>query len=101
MQTATEVEVRTSQSSFSATKRNWLVPLGVVALLSCMVLQLALTAERTSLFWDEADHIYAGYMMWKTADYGLNPEHPPLVKLLGALPLVPMQLTVPPLQDRN
>jgi tetratricopeptide (TPR) repeat protein len=40
-------------------------------------------------------------MSWKHADFGLNPEHPPLVKMLAALPLLNMTLTVPPLQNRN
>jgi hypothetical protein len=32
--------------------------------------------------------MYAGYRMWTAADFGLNPEHPPLVKLLAALPVL-------------
>ena len=39
-------------------------------------------------------------MSWKHADFGLNPEHPPLVKLLGTLPLLPMPLTMPEPQNR-
>lgn len=45
--------------------------------------------------------MFAGYMMWKTGDYGLNPEHPPLAKLLATLPLVREPLWIPPLQDRD
>ena len=41
-----------------------------------------------------------GYMQWKTGDFGLNPQHPPLVKFLATLPLLKMQLRVPPLEDR-
>jgi hypothetical protein len=40
-------------------------------------------------------------MMWKTGDYGLNPEHPPLVKLLATLPLLGEKLWVPPLRGRD
>ncbi len=40
-------------------------------------------------------------MSWKTGDFGLNPEHPPLVKMLAALPLLSMDLKVPPLQGRE
>jgi hypothetical protein len=36
--------------------------------------------------------------MWKTADFGLNPEHPPLVKLLATLPVLGDKLWVPPLK---
>jgi hypothetical protein len=74
--------------------------LGVAGLLGLLVTQLALSVRQASITWDEDDHIYAGYMSWKTADFGLNPEHPPLVKLLGTLPLLRMQLVVPPLQQR-
>ncbi len=74
--------------------------LGVLCLLGVLVAQLALSVRQESLTWDEDDHIYAGYMSWTTADFGLNPEHPPLVKLLGALPLLGMKLYVPPLQQR-
>lgn len=74
---------------------------GVVALLAVLILQLALSIRQESITWDEDDHIYAGYMSWKTGDFGLNPEHPPLVKMLAALPLLSMDLKVPPLQGRE
>jgi 4-amino-4-deoxy-L-arabinose transferase-like glycosyltransferase len=75
--------------------------LSVVLLLAILFLQLAFSARRNSITWDEDDHIYAGYMSWKHADFGLNPEHPPLVKLVAAIPLLNMLLKVPLLQDRN
>jgi len=34
-------------------------------------------------------------MSWKKLDFGINPEHPPLVKALAAIPLLPMHLKVP------
>jgi hypothetical protein len=40
-------------------------------------------------------------MMWHTGDYGLNPEHPPLVKLLATLPIMGREQWVPPLQGRD
>jgi hypothetical protein len=40
-------------------------------------------------------------MSLKIGDFGLNPEHPPLVKMLAALPLLSMDLKVPPLQGRE
>jgi hypothetical protein len=40
-------------------------------------------------------------MMAHAGDYGLNPEHPPLVKLLAAVPLLGRDLWVPPLQGRD
>jgi hypothetical protein len=73
---------------------------GVLALLAIMMVQLAGTARENSITWDEDDHIYAGYMSWRHSDFGLNPEHPPLVKLVAALPLLRMPLRVPALQGR-
>jgi hypothetical protein len=81
-------------------RRGGLVAVGVVCLLMILGLQLALSVRRESQTWDEGDHIYAGYMSWKTADFGLNPEHPPMVKLLATIPLLSLPLKVPPLQDR-
>jgi Dolichyl-phosphate-mannose-protein mannosyltransferase/Tetratricopeptide repeat-like domain len=80
--------------------RRLLVPLGVCLLLLVFGVQIALTVHQESLTWDEGDHIFAGYMMWKTHDYGFNPEHPPLMKLLGTLPLLGQPLEVPPDQHR-
>jgi hypothetical protein len=65
-----------------------------------LIIQYALTARANSCTWDEGDHIYSGYMMWKHADFGRNPEHPPLVKLLATLPLLSLPLTIPPSQDQ-
>jgi len=73
---------------------------GVCLLLVVFGLQLALTVRQESLTWDEGDHIFAGYMSWKTHDYGLNPEHPPLMKMLATVPLLKLPLKVPELQHR-
>jgi hypothetical protein len=73
---------------------------GVCLLLLSFGLQLASTVRQESLTWDEGDHIFAGYMSWKTHDFGLNPEHPPLMKLLGTFPLLRLPLKVPALQHR-
>ena len=68
-----------------------------------IVIQAIITGfvvHRESLTFDEDNHMFAGYMMWHTGDYGLNPEHPPLVKLLATIPLLGKQLWVPPLKGR-
>ncbi|MGP8174137.1 MAG: glycosyltransferase family 39 protein [Terracidiphilus sp.] len=75
--------------------------MAVIALLAVQATQMALVVHRESLTFDEDDHIFAGYMMGHTGDYGLNPEHPPLVKLLAALPLFGRALWVPPLHRRD
>ena len=73
-------------------KKNMWVAGGVLSLLIVLLLQLALSVRQNSITWDEDDHIYAGYMSWKRGDFGLNPEHPPLVKMLAAVPLLNLPL---------
>jgi 4-amino-4-deoxy-L-arabinose transferase-like glycosyltransferase len=75
--------------------------LAALLLLFALAAQLALSTARQSQSWDEGDHIYAGYRSLTEGDFGLNPEHPPLVKLLAAAPLTFMRLTVPPLEGRD
>jgi len=84
----------------SRTWRDVLVPGGVIALLLILGLQLVLSIRQESQTWDEANHIFAGYRSWTHADFGLNPEHPPMVKLLATLPLFSSPLKTPELQDR-
>ena len=69
-------------------------------LLFVLVFQLAYSSRANSITWDEGHHIFDGYTIWKLADYGLNPEVPPLVKMVAATPLLRMPLRVPPLQGR-
>jgi len=72
--------------------------LGVAALLFILILQYAVSIHRQSISWDESCHIYSGYSYWTRADYGMNPEHPPLVKLLATMPLLSLPLNSPPLR---
>ena len=69
-------------------------------LLVVLALQLFFSVRRESQTWDEANHIYTGYRTWIHADYGLNPEHPPLIKLLTTVPLLPSQPKSPALEER-
>jgi hypothetical protein len=71
----------------------------VAFFLALIALQLTLLARANSATWDEADHTYAAYMQYR-GDFGLNSEHPPLVKFLAALPLQGLSLTLPPMLDR-
>ncbi len=68
-------------------------------LLSVMAWMLVSSVREESQTWDEAIHLAAGYSYWKTGDYRMNPEHPPLGKLLNAIPLLwinpPLPLTHP------
>ena len=71
--------------------------LGASLLLIVLCAELALSAKQQSQTSDEACHILAGYRSWKNYDFGINPEHPPLVKLVAALPLLHLPLQVPTL----
>lgn len=79
--------------------RKWPL-LAAVALLFVMVLEVGFSTRQASPSWDEGDHIFSGYMNWKQGAYFFNPEHPPLVKLVATLPLLPLDLKVPPAQNR-
>ena len=80
--------------------RPWATIAGVLLLLLVLEGQLLYSVRQESLTWDEGDHIFAGYMSLKHHDFGLNPEHPPLVKMLAAVPLQGMNLREPQLQNR-
>ncbi len=75
----------------------WSLAAGLILLQTILI---AVIVRGESLTFDEGDHIFSGYMMWHSGDYGLNPEHPPLVKLVATLPLLQEKLWVPPLEGR-
>ncbi|MEK7478441.1 MAG: glycosyltransferase family 39 protein [Patescibacteria group bacterium] len=51
--------------------------------------------KQDSAVMDELAHIPAGYSYVKFLEYRLNPEHPPLIKALSALPLLFQDLNFP------
>src|SRR5262249_36531074 len=57
--------------------------------------ELWLSAARLSQTIDEGAHLYSGYQYWRAGDFGLNPEHPPLVKFVAAAPLLSLPLRQP------
>jgi len=67
----------------------------ILALLWAIFAQASGSAARTSLTIDEGLHITSGYTILRSGDFRLVEEHPPLVKVLEALPL----LAVPGLPD--
>lgn len=73
---------------------------GVCVLLLVIILQLFFSVRRESQTWDEANHIFTGYRTWTDGDFGLNPEHPPLVKLVATTPLLWSQPKAPALEGR-
>jgi hypothetical protein len=64
----------------------------VVAVVGILEVRSALDETQT---WDEGIHISAGYTYLVRGDYSWNVEHPPLVKLISALPLTALHLDVP------
>lgn len=71
----------------------------VAVILFAFAVHLALISHANTITWDEPDHIYSGYRQWQ-GDFGLNPEHPPLVKFVATLPLLGMHLKEPEMQAR-
>ena len=71
----------------------------VVAALLLAALFAALTLwemSGDSLTTDERWHLPAGLAYWKTRDFRLSPDNPPLARLLAAAPLLTMDLELPP-----
>ena len=66
---------------------DWLV---VALLAAAVLLQGGTSLRHKSLTFDELTYIPSGFTYVTTGDYRLNPEHPPLAKLLGGLGLVPL-----------
>lgn len=82
----------------SATRRPltklWLaVAIGLVLLFFG---QSVYTAKTDSVSWDESQHLYSGWLSWTRADFGYNPEVPPLVKMWCAIPLLHRDIVQPP-----
>src|SRR2546426_1146933 len=73
-----------------------------LALLALLAVQGLLFIGESSQTSDEAVHIAAGYSYLETADFRLNPEHPPLIKEWAALPLLLLRVQFPwgPLWDQ-
>jgi 4-amino-4-deoxy-L-arabinose transferase-like glycosyltransferase len=76
-----------SKSSLRVRLRKWIVP-ALAGLFVIFAAELYLSARLESETFDEPAHLYAGYGYWLHSDFGINPEHPPLVKLVAALPLL-------------
>lgn len=60
-----------------------------------LALQLLGAVRQWSITSDEINHLHAGYRYLTCGDFGWNPEHPPLLKMVAALPLLAMQVNDP------
>jgi Dolichyl-phosphate-mannose-protein mannosyltransferase len=67
----------------------------VIALMIVLAIELVVPARRQSSSFDEGAHTFAGYSYLTRGDFGMNPEHPPLVKMIAALPLLRWQVEYP------
>jgi len=67
----------------------------LAALVFGMLGQMWVSVGRLSITSDEADHLHSGYRYLQCRDFGWNPEHPPLAKILAAVPLRMMEINDP------
>jgi 4-amino-4-deoxy-L-arabinose transferase-like glycosyltransferase len=66
-----------------------------VALLSGLGAEQLYPAWHESNIGDEPVELAAGYSYLRTGDFRMNPEHPPLAKILAALPLLALHPSLP------
>jgi hypothetical protein len=67
-------------------KKTAYIIVGILLLL--IFIQTTISMSKKSATYDEIIHLSAGYSYLKTRDFRLNPEHPPLIKELSAIPLL-------------
>lgn len=79
--------------------KEFLFRAAVCLLFGAFAFQLWFQAAQTSATIDEVPHILAGHRYWQCADFAINPEHPPLLKLLAASPLIFRTLVEPPIWE--
>ncbi len=85
-----ELGNHTAHSSRRAISR-FLVAAAVAGFACILAVEVTLASRELSATWDEPYNILAGIRYWEAGDFGINPEHPPLAKLVAALPLLRMQ----------
>ena len=66
-----------------------------IGLLSLMFIVGLSSYQQDALTMDEQSHIGAGYSYLSQQDFRINPEHPPLIKDLSAVPLLFLDLNFP------
>ncbi|HKP87601.1 MAG TPA: hypothetical protein VJZ26_15985, partial [Blastocatellia bacterium] len=82
------------------TRWSW-ADVAAIAVLIFMVTQLLLCSRMKSATFDEQYHIANGLAFLRTGDARLVPEHPPLINLISALPLLVDSDIVLPLGDAS
>jgi Dolichyl-phosphate-mannose-protein mannosyltransferase len=76
------------QHHSSPTEKASLYRIAAIGLVLIFCLQALLALPKLSATSDELPHLSAGYSYWQTRDFRMNPEHPPLAKLIAAIPLL-------------
>jgi len=74
--------------------KHWSTLVLAALLLTSFGIMFSISRQESPIM-DELAHIPAGYSYLKYQDYRLNPEHPPLVKMIAAAPLLLMNLNFP------
>jgi 4-amino-4-deoxy-L-arabinose transferase-like glycosyltransferase len=64
-------------------------------ILLSLILQCILSIKDKVVTYDEPAHLPAGYSYLFIRDFRMNPEHPPLIKMIAALPLLFLNLKHP------
>jgi dolichyl-phosphate-mannose--protein O-mannosyl transferase len=67
----------------------------VTLLLGFMASAMIYSAGLENATFDESEHMYSGYTLWRNGDYAYNAEHPPVAKLLAGVPLARFDLWLP------
>src|ERR1700694_2914950 len=81
----------------AAPRRSVGLPVAVLAGVAAVLFLQAAAIDRQALTSDEAYHALAGHQADRYGRNGLNLEHPPLVKLAAALPLLAAPPLAPPI----
>ena len=90
------IEQKSTVSEAVRKHNEFLFPTIIVLLFGLFAFQLWYHAVRASVTVDESPHILAGYRHLQCGDYGINPEHPPMAKMLAAIPLQFRAMNQPP-----
>ena len=91
------ISIRSEGAPASSTQLRRRLPflLAALCLLAVLTAEEWLSIRHLSITVDEGAHTYAGYQHWRKRDFGVNPEHPPLVKLVATAPLLGLELQQP------
>src|SRR5262247_785912 len=75
---------------------SWVTEVSILAVSASLFILLVITSTlQKSPTVDEPLHLFAGYSYLKWGDYWVNPEHPPMAKMLAALPLLAFEIKDP------